>query len=359
MYKILIVGKMYSYNKNNGPSSVLSSLYDEVQKSEKFLDLEFLLLNESIGKLKFIYNVIKKVGFTKNRIINVHTDGYLIAFIIFLISKLNKRNRYYLTIHGVYLIESVLNKSKKKIYCILEKIIYKGFENIICVSEMLKANLYDIYGRDSNVYAISNGVSFQNIEGSERVFYEGKCLKLIFVGGFSVRKGIYDIINIVHALKKDGWNVKLDIFGKEESNDISKNVKKLISDYNLSNEVELHGMVFEKEKLYYFYNKADFNMCLSKYDTFNIAVLESMSVGCPCFVTETCGVSELLTNNTDSFVISYNSDYKKTIEAVLNKLLLQPELYVKMKKEAVNTALNSTWKKVLDDYLTCFNCNNV
>lgn len=52
------------------------------------------------------------------------------------------------------------------------------------------------------------------------------------------------------------------------------------------------------------YYKLDFNLCLSKYDIFNIVVLEFMSVGCLCFVIMNCGVFEIVEFGMDGYVIN-------------------------------------------------------
>lgn len=349
MSKVLIVGKMFKENKNNGSSGVIRCLKNEFNRLN--LDVDFILLNENIGKIKFLLKIFCKIIKSKGTIVQVHTDGFLIPFYIFLLSLLDNRNKYYLVVHGIYKIQSLYdssspNKIKYYIYKNIENILYRKFPNIICISEMLRDDIKSHFSRSNNITVINNGVELLSgcVKNNE-VSINDK-IKFIYVGGFNPLKGINECIEIMNKLVNEyKINSYLNIYGFNKNINLYETIINKINEYKLLERVEINGPIKDRGELYEKYSENNFNLCLSKYDTFNNAVLESMICGCVPIVSNMCGVSYILESNKDSIVINLNDNVVDETCAMIKKYVNNNEEYQKIKNRGISKAYNYTWKK--------------
>lgn len=345
MKKIMLVGKLYKRNLNNGPGSVIKNISKEFKKCG--IDYEAILVSEELEKIKFLKKIIQDILLKQNLIVNVHTEGFIIPFIVYLISKINRQNQYYLTVHGIYRIESSFSdKGKgKKLYCFLETVLYKYFPNIICVSEKLKLDIRNMYQRTSNIYVVNNGVEKTSISLVKKNLVRSDEMKFIMAGGIKDRKGILEVLEVLAYLRDVGsYNVKLLIYGKIQDDEMRKAFEEKVIQLSLEDVVVFKGLITDRNKLYIEYQKAHFNLCLSKYDTFNIAVIESMLVGCPTIMSNQCGASYLIENIKEGLVVDLNTNYKETILNFIHDICSNGS-YPLLQNEAYQKAINQTWDK--------------
>lgn len=338
----------------NGPTGIVYELVKQLREKK----VNFYLLNyepSDISKIGYILKLVKTLIFSKNCIINVHTDGYIIPFITFMLSKINKRNTYYLTVHGLQIVQNNILKFKNRKN--LEKITIKKFENIICVSEMLKDDISKIYNRDKKVFVINNGIRYvHNINKIEPYPEKHKSvIKFIFVGGIKKEKGIFEIVELFKYLKE---NLKdkiciLDIYGSEDVK-IKDYFYAKIKNYNLDKLINYKGIEKNKTILYEEYSKYDFNLCLSIYDTFNVSVVESMSVGTPPIVSRKCGASYIIKDYKDGFVVDLNGDYKVKICNIIKDYIENPKKFIEVRKNCMVNSKKFEWDKVCDKYIDLF-----
>ncbi|GLC29727.1 glycosyltransferase family 4 protein [Clostridium omnivorum] len=353
--KIYLVGTTYPLEGSiNGPSAVVSSLAKEFSKQN--VVFEFLNYESGVqSKKKYIFTLAKKILFSRNVVFNVHTDGYIIPFIVMLLSKINRLNKYYLTVHGVHKMEIEYFKNPNKKNLILEKILYRYFDNLICVSNFLQKAINEIYNRKENVYVIHNGTYKVDEKYIEKKINNDQ-LKLIMTGGIKPIKGIFELIEVVdHIRNKLNINVSLDVYGGyHDINNLNK-LNELIEKYNLQGYVNYKGIIKDKNELLNKYREADLNMCLSKFDTFNVAVIEAMSVGTPTIATNMCGASELISDYNNSFIVNYNSELNSQIAKIIRFLLDNNELYTKISEKAYLDIRNCSWQRTADKYIEIFN----
>ncbi|OOM09361.1 glycosyltransferase Gtf1 [Clostridium saccharobutylicum] len=342
--KIIFLGKLNRTNCNNGPSGVLKSLMNAGKKIDN-IDFKIINTNKEVLKLPRI------LLYSNYKTVCICSDGFFLTFIIFILSLFDIKRKYYLIIHGIYKIESKYNGIKPNRKTVLiEKIIYKCFPNVICVSEKLKIDIKYYFKRTNNVYVINNGMDLIKLNGSINNFVRGSVLNLIHVGGIKNRKGIYEALELVRALNALNIKVFLNIYGDVIDNKSLTKFYNYIKTYNLSHLVCYNGQINDKEKLYNAYYKSDFNLCLSKYDTFNIAVLESMSVGCPCFVTTNCGASEIVESGMDGYVINQD-DYIQQIVSIIKLYLNYSNCEIKkLRLNASIKASKYSWNNVIKQY---------
>lgn len=353
MQKIVVIGKLYERNKLNGPGNVIYQLQQPFSKLNA--DFKYILNNESNSFIQIIRDIILKILFKKGLVVNVHTDGFILALIVYLVSLLNRKNHYYLTVHGIYKIESAMSETTKNRYLKLEKILYKKFDNIICVSSKLAEDIKSIYGRSKNVYVVNNGTQEIPLTTSHDNKLDVNRINLIFVGGINRRKGILETISVLkYIIDNSDIDVHLDIYGSVENSNIKEKYEQYVIDNNLEDYVTYHGLVRDKEELFSYYAKSTFQLCLSLYDTFNVAVLESMAVGCPCILSDCCGARDIIEDGGNGYIVSLGKRTGETILNIIREVGHDPQKLKQLKKRTRMTAEHNTWDVVANKYYKLF-----
>lgn len=142
MKRILIIAKCYKKDVS-GPANIIRGLIRQFDKES--INYKALLLEEGMDKVSYLTSIVQELKKKDKSVVNVHTDGFLLPLFILLMSKIYRKHSYYLTVHGIYRIDK--GKRAQWKYVMLEKYIYRHFNNIICVSEMLKDDLEELYKR--------------------------------------------------------------------------------------------------------------------------------------------------------------------------------------------------------------------
>jgi glycosyltransferase involved in cell wall biosynthesis len=96
------------------------------------------------------------------------------------------------------------------------------------------------------------------------------------------------------------------------------------------------------EELSQAYASADVFLFPSKTDTFGNAVLEAMSSGVPAIVTDQMGPKELIRHGEDGFVASNEWEFRRCLEALIDR----PSLRQAMGQSARKSALSRSWSAV-------------
>jgi glycosyltransferase involved in cell wall biosynthesis len=351
--KLVIIGRVFSGKKGvNGPSSVIVSLVNELRR--KNVNFELLAYDtEKLSKFKYIKMLFKKVLFKRNLIVNVHTEGFLLPFIVYLISIINPSHEYYLTIHGIYIIQTKFtNVNIKPIIKLQERILINNFPNIICVSEMLKSDIERHFGRRERVFVVNNGVYIKQTEFKTSSIEDNK-INLILTGGVKKIKGVFETLEVVQYInnKADNINTYLKVYGDCDDEHTLIEFDSAVAYMKLKEYVSYEGIIKDKNQLYEKYEKAQLNMCLSHYDTFNSAILESMAVGTPTIASTNCGASYLLHNNEDGFVIDMNETYKERIYEIIKEYVCNEESFNIIRKNAYLAAGKYSWEQAVEVYL--------
>lgn len=141
--------------------------------------------------------------------------------------------------------------------------------------------------------------------------------------------------------------------GKFKAKVISKNnVLKIISKIlGLSKKIEF---VQPMCNIVDFYKQIDCLTLPSKNEAFGLVVLEEMSCGKPCIVSNTAGVAEIIKNNENGIVFNRNSIFDFVLKLRQMYKIYHTEKYDNLCKNAFNTSKEYTWKRFADAVLNCF-----
>lgn len=165
---------------------------------------------------------------------------------------------------------------------------------ILCASNYTKHTLTEKSVEGKGIYVIPYGYTPKQIQDAEKenedVFH------ILYVGGVNVMKGIPYAIQAVEALEAD--DIRLTLVGN-----VQEVVREMAKE---DSRIVFRGYIPHTE-LYTEYQKADVFVFPSLSDGFGYAPLEAMHYGVPCIVTETSGISDIITDGEDGFIIKAES----------------------------------------------------
>jgi len=257
--------------------------------------------------------------FRSNRILHIHSHfATLPTFAAMLISRLIGVSYSFTTHDEIFLADWELTEEIK--HCTF----------IIATSYYSKNYLTSTYGKESNakVKVIYIGVDIEKfhcrkMEKSQR--------QIISSVGFLVcKKGLSYLIEACKILKEKGYTFQTIIAGNGPER---RNLEKLISEYDLENNISLYGMI-SQEELPYFLKKTTVFVLPSiiekdgNRDVIPVALMEAMAMGIPVISTEVAGIPELIEHMKTGLLIPQRNSEKlaEGMEILLNSEELRYKL---------------------------------
>lgn len=174
----------------------------------------------------------------------------------------------------------------------------------------------------------------------------GNIKNILYLGGLTKRKGIYEVLYAFNNLISNRRDVNLIIGGDgEELINLRKEVDRLrINDY-----VKLLGFV-DEDKLISYYHLADLFVYPSKYEGFGYTPLEAMACGIPVLTSDTSSVSEVA-GDAAMTVDPYNIDeLLKKMEMIIDDKELSNKMVIGGLKQAKNFSWEKCAKQTLEIY---------
>lgn len=318
MLKIIHVAN-FNYSKKSGIAEAVLNL----KKYQEKLGCEVFLLNfrkqeiveETIKNNEYI---IPKFKDFKKRVSEINPDVIIFHSIWRL-----QFFRFYRHIKGkyAYLIEphGGMNKEnlkkgryKKKIvnYLFINDFIKSANGIIFLNNNERLMNYYADFSPQSTI--IPNGIDSLNKTNKEN----GRIITLGYLGRIDIQgKGInilLDAIELLSQNKEISKLFKLKIWGFGNDNDI-KYLNKRINSTSLKDLVSYEGAVFGKAKEIAL-SLIDIFILTSRYEGMPMGILEALSFGCPCILTPTTNMTNIINDYNCGWVT--NLDYNNIAETI-------------------------------------------
>lgn len=197
----------------------------------------------------------------------------------------------------------------------------------------------------SKLKVIRHGV---NIIKETKQSLSSDIVRLLVVGRLDENKQPQLAIEILNKLIKNGIKAKLTIIGDGA---LKLSIQEMINKFRLKNFTEIVGNI-EKKLVSKHYEKSHFTLLLSKTEGFGLVALEAMSFGSIPIVTNTTGVSEIIVNGENGFVVE-TSNIVDEVSAIILKTSQSTATLKKISDNSKNTiseSLNSyhSFKSHLD-----------
>lgn len=210
-----------------------------------------------------------------------------------------------------------LNNSK---FRWIEKIIYKYYQKIICITpEVKKVLRAKLYIDDNKLIVVQNGINTNNIKISSAADRKKMCFSdndklLIMVAGFRPQK---DQDTLIRAIKELPEEYKLLLVGDGERRSVLEN---LINELNIKERVVLLGV---RSDVYSLLKMSDIAILSSHWEGFGLAAVEAMASGIPVLASNVEGLAQVVENGGILFEKGNIKDLKSKI------LKLNDTLYYK------------------------------
>lgn len=349
MQEIILIGKSDGISEN-GPSAIIKQLDRFFMKSG--IPYSKMIMGHNDSKLRYVWKLITRVILSSGKCINVHTDGLMIPFVVFLLSKINRKSRYYLTVHGLVKKEAENRKMKynSRFYLLIERMLCRKFDNIICVSKLLKDEINLIYQRKHNICIIENGVDIPLNGGRNKNKYLHTPVRFASFCGININKGVFCLLKIANELRIRNKNFYLNIYGSIQDEETRFRYEQTIEKNELQDCVRYLGKI-RKTEVYKVIEKMDFVFTLSKFDTFNMVIIESLALGCPVISSNKCGAYIHITEKNGLVISLDNID--KEIDNIIKLVdrCADESTYLKMIHESRTSVKDVTVTKMGNQYI--------
>lgn len=216
----------------------------------------------------------------------------------------NKNTKLVTWIHGEQhsikkLAESFRNKKETK-EC------YEKFDQIVCVSKLVKKDFEEILNCQKMCTVLYNTVEskkiFQKSKESVPELEKDEFFKLVAVGSLKEIKGYKRLLEIIFKLKQENQKVRLYILGRGPQ---EKELKEYVEKNELKERVVFLGY---QTNPYKYVAKSDLFVCASFSEGFSTAVTEALIVGTPVCTVDVSGMKEMLGENNEYGVVTENNE---------------------------------------------------
>jgi len=198
----------------------------------------------------------------------------------------------------------------------ISKIIIKNAGAVITLTEDMKKEMTKIYKRDISV--IPNGLDikkFNNLskENIRRVMNISNDEKIIiFVGRLHPVKGVEYLIEAMEHIRQNDVKTKLIIVGDGTERE---RLEKLVKKFDLTKNVLFVGRI-SNEDIPKYMTLSDVLVLPSLKEGFPNILLEAMASGLPVIATNIGGISEIIKNGENGFLVE-----PKNSKAIAEKIL--------------------------------------
>jgi glycosyltransferase involved in cell wall biosynthesis len=207
----------------------------------------------------------------------------------------------------------------------ISKLVLKNADAVIALTEDMKGEMQKIYDRD--IFVIPNGINLERFKNLSKGDIRGKGGKtILFVGTLCPVKGLTYLIEAMKITRDKNKDIRLMLVGSGEER---VHLEVLIKKLKLKKCVNFIGKVPNEEVPEYMF-ASDVFVLPSLSEGFPNVVLEAMASGLPIVATNVGGLSEIIKDGENGFVVEPKSP-KQIAEMVL-MLLEDDELRERISK---------------------------
>jgi glycosyltransferase involved in cell wall biosynthesis len=286
-----------------------------------------------------LYKLLNKI---KPDVVHTHLNASIYAMFWKVIHKKCK---------WVHTIHNVANKELSKGYLFLMKSLYK---NKICVpisiSSEIRKSIADFYKLDlKNIELINNGIDTQYYVSNKNAKNEDDIVQLCCVARFSHQKNHEFLIKSFSEIVKDESEKKF-ILKLAGEGDLIYLIKDLVKELGIENRVEFLG---NQNDVLNILQKSNVFILSSNYEGLPLSVLEAMSTGLPIIATNVGGLSDLITNGKEGYLVPSNDvlAMKKAVLLLGNDKIMQTRMGENARRKAEKFDVSVMAEKYYETYL--------
>lgn len=222
-------------------------------------------------------------------------------------------------------------------------------KKIITVSNFTKKEILDIYKtKEDKLAVVSNGYNnklYRKIDDEEKIktvldSYGISGKYFLYVGRLEKKKNTARLVESFAILRENHPEIKHKLILIGSAGFCYDEVKYIIKENNIENEVLLLGWVPEVD-LPYFFNGAEAFVFPTLYEGFGIPVIQALACGVPVVAS---GI-EVLKEISDNKALFFNPYSKDDITRALYRIIDDKDLRERLSREGLERAKNFSWEK--------------
>lgn len=219
---------------------------------------------------------------------------------------------------------------------------YEAFDYIVNVSQGCKKIFDEIvpeYEYKSKVVTNMLDLSRISLKKSESSPYDDDCFNIVTVARIENRqKRIDRIIDVCEMLKESGIeNFRWTIVGDGED------LQTLIESARSKNLLNNINFVGRKSNTIPYMQHANLFVQTSDYEAYSMVLIEALSVGCPCVVTNYDSAENIITNGANGWIVDRDS---RAIYEKVSELIKQPKLLLGVHEKCVKSCEDLNLKAI-------------
>lgn len=288
--------------------------------------------------------MVKKAGslLSSERFDIIHAHDWLVQDAAIMLS-VNNKLPLAATIHATEYGRNrgIHNDIQRRIHNLEERLV-KSADAVICCSNYMVEEIVRLFGiTRRNVFSIPNGVDPANlgiprqlVPGEKEPYSSEKTI--LFIGRLVPEKGVQVLLEAFFILLQQFSDLKLLVGG---TGPYSEYLKTRAGEMGLGGKTEFLGFLGEEQRNYHL-KQADVAVFPSLYEPFGIVALEAMAAQIPVIVSDTGGLSEVVTHGIDGYKAPPGRP--DILAYYIREVLVNPGLARDLSRRA--------WKKVLTVY---------
>lgn len=340
------------FDRGDGISNVVLNLSSELDRN---LDVTLIDFNHKehhkifIKNLFYKYKTINKIGFLSsiknllkmNDIVCILNGYYNIKYIWIMLICFFTNNSYVVIPHSSLSKESLERGGiKKRAFNYIFSFLLKGAKYIVFLN---KSEAESAYLNLTNIVIIPNGVIISRNKSNKK--FNKNNIKVSYIGRYDINhKGIDLLLNYIH--NNDMESIKYNFYGSDATN--QKNmISNMVDKYNIGSHVIINDAVFnnDKENVYL---DSDLFIHTSRYEGMPISILEALSYGVPCIVSNGTNMADIIDKYKCGFIVNNQEDYNNVIEKIRNISSDEMQIYQNNARELIEKQY--CWKHVATMY---------
>lgn len=302
-------------NNNDKVIDVHNSFGDKIDHFHCNIKREIDIIND----FKCLFKIIRILRKEKPDIIHCHSAKCGI------LGRIAGRILRIKTVYTPHAYSYLSAESKKEKY-FLRKIeqffgFFKGYTFACSNSEYQRA-INELKIKKEKVHLWNNSIENEIVLENSKFLNDLPKEFICSIGRPSYQKNTELLIETVSILKERRNNIHLVILGVGFYSPTLEKIKKTIKDKNLSNNITLIPWL-ERNKSLAILNKSLVYISSSRYEGLPYSVIEALSLGKPCVLTNVDGNKDLVNNNVNGYLVNLNSsEMARKIEEILeNKII--------------------------------------
>ncbi|TDE31524.1 glycosyltransferase family 1 protein [Flavobacterium ranwuense] len=214
---------------------------------------------------------------------------------------------------------STNNNFKRMVFLFIEKLLSKGNVTLLASSksEMNRA-INEVGFDEENVLLFNNAIRPLTEINSLSIKKTWPDNYICTVGRPCYQKNIDEMIRVFYEVKKQ-QDIHLVIMGVGHYASQLRMIKKMISEFDLSNNITLLDWV-SREDVLHIISKTQLYISTARYEGLPYSVIESLALSIPCIVSNCDGNKDLIVDNYNGYLINENDTirFSKKVIQLLN-----------------------------------------